>query len=69
MVIISLCSLNDSENPLPFGQTKRKTETKMILALALENEHQMYLSLFPSCFFFLLFKLLEVHPNWVLNAN
>lgn len=67
MVIISLCSLYDKENPLPFGQTMRKAET--ILALALEDEHQMYLCLFPSCFFFLLFKLLEVHPNWVLNAN
>lgn len=67
MVLVSLCSLYDSENPLPFGQTKRKTKT--VLALALENEHQMYLSLFPSCFLSLLFKLLEVHPNWVLNAN
>lgn len=43
MELVSLCSLYDSENPLPFGQTKRKTKT--VLALALENEHQMYLSL------------------------
>lgn len=68
-------TLYDSEKTHPSGQTKRKTETETLLALAQGNEHQMYLSLFPPCLLSvslslsLLFKLLEVLPNWVLNAN
>lgn len=44
-------SLYDGKRPHPSGQTKRKTETEFLFALAEENEHQMYPSLFPPCLF------------------
>lgn len=54
------------------GQTEGKTETETVLALALEIERQIYPSFLHSLLSLSLsppFKRLEVHPNWVLNAN
>lgn len=65
MVFVSLYRLYDSYVWLD----QKETETETVLTLAMENEHQMHLSISVSCFLSLLFKLLEVHPNWVLNAN
>lgn len=51
------------------GQTERKTETETVLALALKIEHQIHPSFLHSLPLSFPFKRLEVHPNWVLNAN